>query len=77
MSIPSIDRITIQSRTTNQSFTRGESYYREGAVAALTQRGNSLYAEVEGSEEMPYRVTVQFESEDIATADCTCSDPQY
>jgi uncharacterized Zn finger protein len=73
MSIPSIDRITIQSRTTNQSFTRGESYYREGAVAALTQRGNSLYAEVEGSEEMPYRVTVQ----DIATADCTCSDPQY
>jgi uncharacterized Zn finger protein len=73
MSIPSIDRITIQSHTTNQSFTRGESYYREGAVAALTQRGNSLYAEVEGSEEMPYRVTVQFDGGNIATADCTCA----
>jgi uncharacterized Zn finger protein len=73
MSIPSIDRTTIQSRATNQSFTRGESYHREGAVAALTQRGNSLHAEVAGTEEIPYRVTVQFDSGNIATANCTCA----
>lgn len=67
MSIPSfakrlgtrIDRTTIQSLSTKQSFTRGENYDREGAVAVLTMRGNSLQAEVEGTEPIPYRVMVQ------------------
>jgi uncharacterized Zn finger protein len=73
MSIPSIARTTIQRNATTQSFTRGESYYQAEAVAALTQRGNMLQAEVEGTELMPYQVTVQFESGDITTARCTCS----
>jgi uncharacterized Zn finger protein len=73
MSIPSIDRTTIHRNATTQSFTRGESYYQAEAVAALTQRGNMLQAEVEGTESIPYRVTVQFESEDITAARCTCS----
>jgi uncharacterized Zn finger protein len=73
MSIPSIDRTTIQRNATTQSFTRGESYYQAEAVAALTQRGNMLQAEVEGTEPMPYRVTMQFEAGDITAARCTCS----
>jgi uncharacterized Zn finger protein len=73
MSIPSIDRTTIQRNATTQSFTRGESYYQAEAVAALTQRGNMLQAEVEGTEPMPYRVMVQFEAGDITAARCTCS----
>ncbi len=73
MSIPSIDLTSIQRNATTQSFTRGESYYQAEAVAAVTQRGNMLQAEVEGTEPMPYRVTVQFEAEDITAARCTCS----
>jgi uncharacterized Zn finger protein len=72
VSIPSIDRTTIQRNATTQSFTRGESYYQAEAVAALTQRGNMLQAEVEGTEPMPYRVMVQFEAEDITAARCAC-----
>jgi uncharacterized Zn finger protein len=72
MSIPSIDLTTIQSHTTTQSFTRGESYYREGAVATLTQRGKSLHAEVEGSEDS-YQVTMEFDTGNIPTAHCTCA----
>jgi uncharacterized Zn finger protein len=80
MSIPSIvgeasalrNRTTIQHNATTQSFTRGESYYQAEAVAALTQRGNMLQAEVEGTEPIPSRVTVQFESADITAARCTC-----
>lgn len=53
MSIPSLDRTTIQLNATTQSFTRGESYYQAEAVAALTQRGNMLQAEVEGTEPIP------------------------
>jgi uncharacterized Zn finger protein len=65
MSIPSIvgeasalrNRTTIERNATTQSFTRGESYYQAEAVAALTQRGNMLQAELEGSEPMPYSLT--------------------
>jgi uncharacterized Zn finger protein len=73
MSIPSIDRTTIQRNATTQSFTRGEGYYQAEAVAVVTQRGNMLQAEVEGTEPMPYRVTVQFEAGDVTAALCTCS----
>jgi uncharacterized Zn finger protein len=72
MSIPPINLATIRRNSTPQSFERGEQYYREGAVVALTQRDNLLQAEVEGSEAMPYQVTVEFDAGGITTADCTC-----
>jgi hypothetical protein len=50
MSIPSINLATIRCNATPQSFERGEQSYRAGAVAALTQWGNLLQVEVEGSE---------------------------
>ena len=73
MSVPSINPTTIQRNATTQSFERGESYYRSGAVAAPTQRGNLLQAEVEGSEARPYQVTMQFDTGGITTAQCTCA----
>jgi uncharacterized Zn finger protein len=72
MSIPLIDRATIQGNATTKSFAKGESYYQADAVAALTQRGNSLYAEVEGTEAIPYRVTTQFDAGQVTAARCTC-----
>jgi uncharacterized Zn finger protein len=72
MSIPLIDRATIQRNATTKSFAKGESYYQADAVAALTQRGKSLHAEVEGTETIPYRVTTQFDAGKITAACCTC-----
>ncbi len=70
--IPTLNLATLRHHTTAQSFTRGESYYQAGAVVALTQRGQRLQAEVEGSEAMPYHVTVTFDAKSITTAHCTC-----
>lgn len=63
---------TIQHHATDNSFSRGEEYYQRGAVADLVQRGNTLYAEVEGSEVAPYCVSFQFDSGGITSAGCTC-----
>jgi uncharacterized Zn finger protein len=73
MSVPSINLATIRRNATPQSFARGEQYYQAGAVAALTQRGNLLQAEVEGSEALPYQVTVQFDAGGITATHCTCA----
>jgi uncharacterized Zn finger protein len=73
MSILPLDQNTIQRNSTTQSFTSGESYYQAEAVAAPTQRGNMLQAEVEGTEPTPYQVTVKFEAGDITAARCTCN----
>jgi uncharacterized Zn finger protein len=72
MPIPLVDRATIQRNATTKSFAKGESYYQADAVAALTQRGNLLHAEVEGTEAIPYRVTTQFDAGKITAARCTC-----
>ncbi|PZV10682.1 MAG: hypothetical protein DCF22_16090 [Leptolyngbya sp.] len=63
---------TIQHQATSNSFSRGEAYYQQGAVADLVQRGNTIYADVEGSEVTPYRVSLQFDSGGITSAGCTC-----
>jgi uncharacterized Zn finger protein len=56
---------------------RGEEYVRRGAVGALVLRGNVLTAEVEGSEDEPYRVSVTLNGPsgpavDVAEASCDC-----
>ena len=73
MPIPNLNEATIRHHATSQSFERGEAYYRSHAVATLTQRGNTLQAEVEGSEVHPYRVTFQFDTAGFTFADCTCA----
>jgi uncharacterized Zn finger protein len=67
-----ISEATIQHHATDQSFSRGEDYYEQGAVIDLVQRGNTISAEVEGSEVTPYHVSLQFDSGGITATTCTC-----
>ena len=67
-----ISETTIQHHATDNSFSRGEAYYQQGAVTDLVQRGDTIHAEVEGSEVAPYRVRLQFDSGGVTSAGCTC-----
>jgi uncharacterized Zn finger protein len=55
-----------------QTFQRGQSYYRQGAVHNLTRRGNCLTAEVEGSDYEPYQIVITFDADDVEDAECSC-----
>ena len=69
---PSIAETTIQHHATSNSFSRGDAYYHRGAVTDLVLRGNTIDAEVEGSEVAPYKVSLQVDAGGITAADCTC-----
>jgi uncharacterized Zn finger protein len=56
MTIPSLSEAAIRQQAIAESFRLGESYYRQGAVVSLVQRGDTLQAEVEGSQYEFYRV---------------------
>ncbi|WP_088892918.1 SWIM zinc finger family protein [Leptolyngbya ohadii] len=71
MTLP-ISESAIRSHSIESSFSRGESYYEQGAVADLVQRGNTIFAEVEGSEFTPYQVRLTFDAAGITAAHCTC-----
>lgn len=72
MSIPQLSETTLRRQATAPSFERGESYYQCGAVGHLQQRGNTLQAEVEGSEVEPYTVCLTFDDSGLTAADCSC-----
>ena len=67
-----ISESTIRKKADSDSYSRGAEYYRNGAVGAIFRRGNLLQAEVEGSEVRPYKVTVSFDAQGVANADCSC-----
>jgi len=72
MSIPQFSETTLRRQATAKSFERGEDYYQSGAVGCLQRRGNTLQAEVEGSEVEPYVVCLTFDDSDVTDADCSC-----
>ena len=72
MSIPHFSETTLRCQATAQSFARGEDYYQSGAVGHLQQRGNTLQAEVEGSEVEPYTVCLTFDEGGLTDVDCSC-----
>ncbi len=72
MALPNLTPATIQYHATEPSYARGESYFRSGAVVSLTQRQQTLQAEVEGNEVIPYRVTIDFDGGGVIQAACTC-----
>lgn len=63
---------TMRRYADSQSLQRGLEYYHEGAVDNLIVRGNTLSAEVEGSEPEPYTVQITFGPGDKVIAECTC-----
>ncbi|HID61346.1 MAG TPA: SWIM zinc finger domain-containing protein, partial [Anaerolineae bacterium] len=72
MSEPNLTEAAIRSLATARSFSRGEEYYRAGAVLDLERRGDTLLAQVEGSSYEPYDVTIELDAGGVAQAYCTC-----
>lgn len=63
----------IRAGANKQSFDRGYEYYNDGSVLDVTQRGNLLTAQVQGSDADPYDIAITLAANgSIADADCTC-----
>ncbi len=63
----------IRAGATSQSFERGSSYRRSGAVSDVIRRGNRLTAQVSGSEDAPYEIAITLlDDGGIGSATCTC-----
>ena len=71
MASPNLTEAMVRQHAAD-SFSRGQEYYRQGAVVSLVRRGDTLDAEVEGSAPMPYRVVVTFDAVGVAAATCSC-----
>lgn len=67
MDIPDEDEI--RGICTDQSFRRGQAYYRRGHVTDLIVDDNEIRATVQGTH--AYRITIQFTDEHFRTT-CTC-----
>jgi uncharacterized Zn finger protein len=72
MSTLPISEAIIRHNSNASSYSRGEEYYRRGAVYDTKKRGNLLQASVEGSEIKPYRVSVNFDAGGVTLACCSC-----
>jgi hypothetical protein len=64
-----ITKSYIESLATNQSFSRGKSYYQRGEVSSVVQKGNTFIGEVSGSD--TYRIKIIVDSNGI-TSTCSC-----
>lgn len=67
------DETAVRALATVESFTRGQEYFRRGAVSSLERRGERIIAEVEGSELSPYAVTIELYDGGLAATRCSCS----
>lgn len=68
-----LTRDVISEKSTAPSFARGEEYCRDDSVISLVRRGNTLYAEVEGSADEPYEVSASVEPNGRIAAECDCA----
>ncbi len=62
----------IRAHCTEKVYARGEDYMADGMVSHVAWRGDYLVAEVEGSDDEPYSLAVEFENGQPQTASCTC-----
>jgi uncharacterized Zn finger protein len=67
-----LDEKSIRAVATAEVFARGKTYWKSGAVSGLKRRGDILSAEVEGSEDEPYIVTVELARGRALGMSCTC-----
>lgn len=72
MDPPRLTEEVIAQNALPRSLERGRDYYRSGAVVSVVRRGTILYAEVEGSEPLPYQVRVLLQPQGVAEARCSC-----
>lgn len=69
-----ITEAAVRQHCTAQSFKRGREYYCNGAVESLVRVGDALHAELEGSEAIPYRVTITLGPAGVEDVLCSCMD---
>ena len=72
MQYPDITEDQIQDRCTKPVFSRGESYFHEGAIENPIFHDDTLSANCQGSEYTPYSVSVKLTPTGIADAECSC-----
>lgn len=63
---------TVRELARSKSYDRGQSYYERGAVSDVVRRGETVRADVEGSQYQPYTVTIEFDDAGVARTDCSC-----
>ena len=69
---PTLTEATVRELARSKSYNRGQSYYEQGAVSDIVRRGETLRADVEGSQYQPYTVTIEFDDAGVARTDCSC-----
>lgn len=69
---PTLTKATVRELARSKSYERGQSYYERGAVSDVVRRGETVRADVEGSQYQPYTVTIAFDDAGVARTDCSC-----
>lgn len=69
---PTITQDQIKRRVDSTIFSRGQSYYKQGAVSHCIRRGPRIEARCQGSYPEPYHVWAEFDGNAIADAGCSC-----
>ena len=69
---PPLTEAAVRRLSKSQSYDRGESYYEQEVALDVIRRGETLRADVEGSQYEPYTVTIEFDDAGIADTDCSC-----
>ncbi|EMA48063.1 SWIM zinc finger family protein [Halococcus salifodinae] len=69
---PTVTEATIRELARSKSYDRGQSYYERGAVSEVVRRGETLRADVKGSQYQPYTVTIDLDDAGVARTDCSC-----
>lgn len=71
--MPQLQKEQIRDRATKQSYSRGESYFKNGSIFDTVRRGNKLEARCHGSSHSPYHVSATLDEDgNIVAATCTC-----
>ena len=72
MARPSLNLQTLREKFPPHIFERGGRYQQSGEVLDLTLRGRTVLAGVQGSDDEPYRVTLELSEDDLLRATCSC-----
>ena len=72
MQYPNITEDQIKDRCTKNVFSRGEGYFYNEAIENAIFHDSTLSATCQGSEDTPYRVSVELTPTGIADAACSC-----
>ncbi len=67
-----LTRQAIEARAGEQSFSRGEAYYKQGAISKITQQGETVEAICKGSSRSHYRVSATFKDGKLVKTTCNC-----